>query len=435
MGFEINPYDPCVANKMVNGSQMTIRWHVDDLMISHLKQEEIMQVVQQIKDIYGENLKENVGTVHDYLGMTFDYSYGKEVRINMWDFLKKVIEEFPEEITGVCATPANDYLFKVRENGRKLSEELAEAFHHTVYQLLFAANRARRDIQTAVSFLTTRVKNPDEDDWGKLVRVLKYLKGTRFMKLILSADEMNFTIHWYIDGSHQVHEDCRGQIGCLMTMGKGAACSSSNKMKCNTRSSTETELISLHDKLPDVIWTRYFVECQGYEIEEYVIFQDNMSALSLEKNGRISSSKRTKHIKAKFFLIKDYYEAGEIDVRYCPTDVMWADVLTKPLQGQKFRDMRAFLQNCSRSYDDDIELQTDELARKSMKPQVKTVASSRECVGERAKSTREKKGGNKSVSWGGETRAVSHEKTSLEGILKRSHVAKPRGQKICKERG
>jgi hypothetical protein len=66
----------------------------------------------------------------------------------------------------VCATPANDYLFKVRENGRKLSEELAEVFHHTVYQLLFAANRARRDIQTAVSFLTTRVKNPDEDDWA-----------------------------------------------------------------------------------------------------------------------------------------------------------------------------------------------------------------------------------------------------------------------------
>ncbi len=117
-----------------------------------------------------------------------------------------------------------------------------------------------------------------------------------------------------------------------------------------------------------------------------------MSALSLEKNGRISSSKQTKHIKAKFFLINDYYKAGEIDVRYYPTDVMWADVLTKPLQGQKFRDMRAFLQNCSRSYDDDIELQTDKLAQKSLKPQVKTVASSWECVGEPTKSTREKKG-------------------------------------------
>ena len=169
-----------------------------------------------------------------------------------------------------------------------------------------------------------------------------------------------------------------------MTMGKGAAISSSNIMKCNTRSSTETEIISVHDKLPDIIWTRYFVECQGYDIDEYIVFQDNMSSLSLEKNGRVSSSKRTKHIKAKYFLIKDYYESGEIDLRYCPTDVMWADVLTKPLQGQKFRDMRAFLQNCPRDYDDDVELQTDQLAQRSINQQVKTVASLRECVGELA---------------------------------------------------
>jgi hypothetical protein len=147
----------------------------------------------------------------------------------------------------------------------------------------------------------------------------------------------------------------------------------------------------LHDKLPDVIWTRYFVECQGYEIDEYVIFQDNMSVLSLEKNGNILSSKQTKHIKAKVFLIKDYYKAGEIDMQYCPTDVMWADVLTKPLQGQKIRDMCAFLQNCSRSYDDNIELETDKLAQKSLKQQVK-VASLQECVGEHMKNAREKGG-------------------------------------------
>ena len=60
MGFEINPCDPCVANKMINGMK-----HVDDLMISHLSQDKIMKVVQGIKDIYGENLAETVGTVHD----------------------------------------------------------------------------------------------------------------------------------------------------------------------------------------------------------------------------------------------------------------------------------------------------------------------------------------------------------------------------------
>jgi hypothetical protein len=62
LGFQINPYNPYIANKMVDGLQMTIRWHVDDLMIGHLKHEEIMQVVQQMKDIYGDNLKKNVGT-------------------------------------------------------------------------------------------------------------------------------------------------------------------------------------------------------------------------------------------------------------------------------------------------------------------------------------------------------------------------------------
>jgi hypothetical protein len=59
MGFEINPYDPCVANKVVNGTQMTVRWHVHDLMISHITQREILEFVRHIKDIYGDNLAKN----------------------------------------------------------------------------------------------------------------------------------------------------------------------------------------------------------------------------------------------------------------------------------------------------------------------------------------------------------------------------------------
>jgi hypothetical protein len=117
-----------------------------------------------------------------------------------------------------------------------------------------------------------------------------YLNGTRYLKLTLCAEQLKFAVHWYIDGSHQIQEDCGGQTGSLVTFGQGAVSSSSNKMKCNTKSSTETELILLADKLADVIWMRYFIECQGYDIDESVVFQDNMSALLLEKNGRILSS-------------------------------------------------------------------------------------------------------------------------------------------------
>jgi hypothetical protein len=142
MDFEINLYDPCVANKHVDKKQMTVRWHIDDLMIRHVDKGEILEFVRCIKEIYGDNLVENVGKVHDYLGMTFDYAFGGEGRINMCKYLSSIIADFPEQITGVSATPAADHLFKVRENGKKLSKEQADAFHHTVYQLLFATNRA-----------------------------------------------------------------------------------------------------------------------------------------------------------------------------------------------------------------------------------------------------------------------------------------------------
>ncbi len=113
MGFEINPYNPCVAYNTVNGTQMTVRWHVDDLMISHTSQDNIMVFVKKIKDVYGENLAEKVGTVHDYLGMTSDYSFDDEVRINMNPYLSKVIKEFLQEISGMCTTPAADHLYKI----------------------------------------------------------------------------------------------------------------------------------------------------------------------------------------------------------------------------------------------------------------------------------------------------------------------------------
>jgi hypothetical protein len=78
-----------------------------------------------------------------------------------------------------------------------------------------------------------------------------------------------------------------------------------------------------------------------------------MSTLSLAKNGYVSSSKRTKHIIAKYFFVRHFHNSGELDLQYCPTEHMWADVLTKPLQGAKFRLMRSFLMNCPIDYSED----------------------------------------------------------------------------------
>ncbi len=104
MGFEINPYDPCVANKTVNGTQMTVRWHVDDLMISHTNQADIMAFMKKIKYIYGENLAEKVGTVNNYLGMAFNNSFDNKVWMNMNQYIKGNKRIFTRDFGNVCNT-------------------------------------------------------------------------------------------------------------------------------------------------------------------------------------------------------------------------------------------------------------------------------------------------------------------------------------------
>ena len=122
--------------------------------------------VEWMKTIYGEKLTVHRGKVHDYIGMDMNWSKDGKVTISMIKYLYQVLYEFIEEITKTSATPSADYLFKIRENcdAAQLPEELAVIFHHTVTQLLFVSQRALRDVQIPVSFLTKWVKTPDRYD-------------------------------------------------------------------------------------------------------------------------------------------------------------------------------------------------------------------------------------------------------------------------------
>jgi hypothetical protein len=210
-------------------------------------------------------------------------------------------------------------------------------------------SRVRCNIQTTVAFLTTRVKQPDEDDWGKLKRVLKYLHSTLSLPLTLFAKSLT-NIIWYVDAAHQIHDSCKGHTSSVLTFAHGDTTSSSTKQKIPSKSSSESKLIGLYNKSSNILRTCQILEAQGYDIQTNIVYQDNMSTLSLAKNGCVSSSKHTKHIKAKYFFIHHFHNSGELDLQYCPTEQMWADILTKPLQGAKFCLMQAFLMNCPIDY-------------------------------------------------------------------------------------
>lgn len=188
-GFMINPYDLCVANKMTEGDkQLTVLWHVDDLMASCADNFELTKFLCYLAQIYGPKLSMHTGKKHNYLGVDMEFNDDGTLDISMIKYLKNIIDEFLEIIKERAVTPAHDKLFVIR----------------------------------------------DENDI---------------------------------------------------------------------------------------------------------------------KNGKMSSGKKTKHIRVKFFFIKDRVDNGEIKVIDCPTEEMWADVMTKPLQGMAFRTMRVELMNCPVNYD------------------------------------------------------------------------------------
>ena len=145
---------------------------------------------------------------------------------------------------------------------------------------------------------------------------------------------------------HGVHWDCKGQTGAGMTLRRGAVVSSSRKQKINTRSSTESELVGVDNTMPTVLWSLYFIQEQAYDMTHVTIFQDNKSAILLERNGKMSSRKGTKYIKMKYFFITDRIHHGEVKVEHMPTDKMWIDVNTKPKQGRLFRVDRRKMMGC-----------------------------------------------------------------------------------------
>jgi hypothetical protein len=83
--------------------------------------------------------------------------------------------------------------------------------------------------------------------------------------------------------------------------------------------------------MPAICWIRYFLEAQGYHVAENILFQDNQSAILLEKNGKASSGKRTKHINIRYFFVTDRVRNKELSVEWCPTGDMIGDFMTKPL--------------------------------------------------------------------------------------------------------
>ena len=113
-GFKINRYDWCIMNKYIEGDQCTIMWHVDDIKTSHRYPKVVTTIIDLISSFYGREspLIITRGKVHEYLGMTIDFSEKGKGKFIIYDYISDMLEYLPEDTkTGESETPAEYHLF------------------------------------------------------------------------------------------------------------------------------------------------------------------------------------------------------------------------------------------------------------------------------------------------------------------------------------
>jgi hypothetical protein len=341
LGFETNPYDYCVANAMIDGSQCTVAWFVDDTMISHANSSVVDRIVNHLENKFGK-LTVKRGPKHTFLGMDITFNKDGTASITMPTYIQEAIDGYGIESQHHAPTPCAGSLFDIDPKSPRLSPQRSALFHSMVAKLLYVGTRTRTDILLALSFLCSRVTCPTIQDSNKLQRLLAYLRDTITLPLCLGADSLNRFMTW-VDASFATHPDMRSHTGGVISFGRGGIICKSRKQKINTKSSTEAELVGASDYLPNTIYVKLFMEAQGYPIQEAIFHQDNESAIKMESNGKASTGQRSRHINIRYFFITDHAKNNDITITHCPTEQMLADFFTKPLQGSLFRKFRAVL--------------------------------------------------------------------------------------------
>ena len=204
------------------------------------------------------------GKKHKYLGMDIDFSVKGEVRISMCNYVKEIVSTWDKATNEdgftivktwkFKSTAAPEDLFRIDNDSIKLDKKMSTIFHNIVAKTLFVTKRSRPNTSMSIAFLTTRVREPSHDDWRKLGHLMKYLRNTVDMPLILSANKSGI-LEWYVDASFAVHQNMRGHTGGGLSMGRGFPIICSTKQKLNTRSSTESELVGVNDMMPMILWS------------------------------------------------------------------------------------------------------------------------------------------------------------------------------------
>ena len=340
MEFTQSTADKCLYIKQKDGKIVYLLIHVDDILAASNSEQALEATRQRLGNHF--ELK-NLGGASQYLGIDIE-RIDNEIFISQTPYIDSIVKEAGLSAAKESAFPLDVGYFKVEQTATPDQLRLLENNHEyrkLIGMLLYIVVNTRPDIAASIAILSKKVEQPRNIDMNELKRVIRYLKGTRELKLKLNDKRNNnekliafSDANWAEDRT-----DRKSTSGHYCNLNGGTISWFSRKQNIIALSSCEAEYVALAETCKEVTWIREILKSFGITTSEAtLVYTDNQSCIAMVENKK--QSNKTKHIDIKYHYVKEEVERKQVILKYVPTEHNVADLMTKPLGRIKTEQLR-----------------------------------------------------------------------------------------------
>jgi len=329
IGFRRSNADTCLYVNV--GISIFIAIWVDDILIAGKDARNIAKVKKQLA---GEFSMKDLGPIRHFLGMRVTRTDGN-ISIDQSTYIKDILARFGMEDSKPVSTPLATGTKLTKNDANSAKNEIQPLYQSIVGSLMYAMLCTKPDVAYTVQQLSQFASNPSSLHLQAAKRVLRYLQGTQESYLTYRRDNGGTgTIQSYSDADFAAGEYRKSISGYIFILVGSPISWQAKKQSTIALSTAEAEYAALMHAAKEVIWLQNLLKDLGMtKYAPKVINVDNQGTIALAENPIHHA--RTKHLDVQLQFVRDSIENGIIELRYCPTDVMLADIMTKALTKEK----------------------------------------------------------------------------------------------------
>lgn len=345
IGFKQSDEDECLFVMEGRSSIIYLCCHVDDMMIVGKDERELVSIEEELATHFKVT---TLGDMRHFLGLKVERDENGIFHISQIAFIEKLLVQFAMTEAKPSKIPIDTGYNSTDDESK--SFEPTHLYRSLIGGLLYLSTNTRPDIAAATSILSRKLECPTYRDWQEAKRILRYLKGTKCLRLRLGTvnSNMESDLIGYVDADHAGDQTDRKSNSGYVFLYRGAPISwTCRKQTSVAISSTEAEYIALSEACQELVsLVRVFEDLSIHTTLPIRIMEDNQSCIQLATSKRIG--RRSKHIETRYHYVRELTEKNTINLQYCSSENMLADLFTKPLgatKTQKFREMIGLFQN------------------------------------------------------------------------------------------